>query len=152
MAPASISSNHAEMASLDDGLEALGAMSASELSEEWRKQMRTAAPRIPADLLRRALAQRLQERAFGGLPAVVLRQIKKAAAKSQQEPTRSKTPSIRPGTRLIREWNGRTIVVLTLEDGFSWDGRHYGSLTKIANEVAGGSWSGPRFFGLTHSA
>ena len=31
-------------------------------------------------------------------------------------------PELKPGTRLVREWQGRTYDVLVLDDGFSWQG------------------------------
>ena len=52
------------------------------------------------------------------------------------------------GTRLIREWNGRTIEVLVIGGAFEWEGRTYKSLTRIAREITGAHWSGPRFFGM----
>lgn len=57
-------------------------------------------------------------------------------------------PALRPGTRLVREWNGRTHVVDVGEDGFVFDGKTYGSLSAIAKRITGAHWSGPRFFGL----
>jgi hypothetical protein len=57
-------------------------------------------------------------------------------------------PTFRPGTRLVREWNGRTHVVDVSEDGFVFDGKTYGSLSAIAKRITGAHWSGPRFFGL----
>ena len=53
-----------------------------------------------------------------------------------------------PGTRLVREWQGRHYQVTVLASGFDYDGRIYSSLTAIAREITGISWSGPRFFGL----
>ena len=55
---------------------------------------------------------------------------------------------LKPGTRLMREWQGRTYEVLVLDDGFAWRGTHYRSLSAIAREITGTSWSGPLFFGL----
>lgn len=52
------------------------------------------------------------------------------------------------GTKLIREWNGRTIEVLVTDQGFEHAGRHYRSLSQIARHITGAHWSGPRFFGL----
>jgi hypothetical protein len=49
---------------------------------------------------------------------------------------------------LVREWHGRTHTVTVTEDGFEYAGTSYPSLTKIANKITGGHWSGPRFFGL----
>jgi hypothetical protein len=35
-----------------------------------------------------------------------------------------------------------------LDDGFSFEGRSYVSLSEIAREITGTRWSGPKFFGL----
>jgi hypothetical protein len=59
---------------------------------------------------------------------------------------------IRPGTRLLRSWQGRTITVLAVADGFLFEDKHFASLTIIARAVTGARWSGPRFFGLTAHA
>ena len=55
---------------------------------------------------------------------------------------------MRPGTLLTREWDGQLQRVMVLADGFSWNGKSYPSLSKIAFEMTGTRWSGPRFFGL----
>ncbi|MFN3226046.1 MAG: DUF2924 domain-containing protein [Hyphomicrobiales bacterium] len=56
--------------------------------------------------------------------------------------------TLSPGTRLMREWNGRTYVVDVVEGGFVLDGRKYTSLSAVAIYITGTHWSGPRFFGL----
>jgi Protein of unknown function (DUF2924) len=56
---------------------------------------------------------------------------------------------LRPGTTLVRQWRGHAHTVLVGEDGFEYEGRHYRSLTVIAERITGAHWSGPRFFGLT---
>ena len=38
--------------------------------------------------------------------------------------------------------------VMVLSDGFSWDGKTYKSLSKVACAITGSRWNGPRFFGL----
>jgi len=53
-----------------------------------------------------------------------------------------------PGSRLLREWNGRQHFVDVGEDGFTFDGKLYRSLSAIARKITGAQWSGPRFFGL----
>src|SRR5271163_3889530 len=55
---------------------------------------------------------------------------------------------LKPGTRLVREWQGRTYEVLVLDDGFSWQGTGYRSLPALARKITGTAWSGPLFFGL----
>ena len=48
----------------------------------------------------------------------------------------------------MREWQGRTYDVLVLDDGFSWQGTRYRSLSAIARKITGTPWSKPLFFGL----
>jgi hypothetical protein len=56
--------------------------------------------------------------------------------------------SLKKGTRLVREWQGRTYQVMVLDEGFLFEERRYASLSQIARDVTGTKWSGPRFFGL----
>lgn len=55
--------------------------------------------------------------------------------------------ALKPGTRLVREWQGRAHEVTVLEDGYLWKGTRHGSLSVIAELITGAHWSGPRFFG-----
>ena len=59
-----------------------------------------------------------------------------------------------PGTAIIRQYKGRTIRVIVLDDveGFEWDGERYRTLTAIARKVTGGHINGFRFFRLTKEA
>lgn len=63
-------------------------------------------------------------------------------------PVSPATPPLAPGTRLMREWNGRMHVVDVTEQGVLFDGKLYRSLTAVAKRITGTHWSGPRFFGL----
>lgn len=57
-------------------------------------------------------------------------------------------PPCKAGTRLIREWQGHTHEVTVLDKGYLWQGTQYRSLSRIAREITGARWSGPRFFGI----
>ena len=107
------------------------------------------APRVPLSVLRHMLAQRLQEGRHGGVPALVLRELARVASEGNAGAAPPPRPSLTPGTRLIREWNGHTISVDVLEDGFAYADRTWRSLSEIARHVTDAHWSGPRFFGLT---
>ena len=61
---------------------------------------------------------------------------------------RQTAPRHSPGTRLVREWQGEVYEVTILPKGYLWQGRTYRSLSRIALEITGSKWSGPRFFGL----
>ena len=56
--------------------------------------------------------------------------------------------TLKPGTKLIRNWQGVDHEVFVKDVGFDYNGTHYKSLSKIANEITGSRWNGWRFFGL----
>lgn len=53
-----------------------------------------------------------------------------------------------PGSLLVKEHQGKRVVVRVLGKGFEYEGKVYRSLSAIANKVTGGHWSGAAFFGL----
>jgi hypothetical protein len=69
-------------------------------------------------------------------------------SKVASRPSSSRQVTLRAGTRLVREWNGRTISVEVVDDHFVWNDAPYRSLSEIARAVTGTRWSGPRFFGI----
>jgi Protein of unknown function (DUF2924) len=56
--------------------------------------------------------------------------------------------NLTPGTKLNREWHGHLEQVAVVDDGFTWKGKTYPSLFKVAFAITGTRWNGPRFFGL----
>ncbi len=107
---------------------------------------------VPANMSqpmqRRFLAFEVQAQAEGGLPATLRARIDRIAAGQERKPS----PTLQPGARLLREWNGTTHVVDVLPDGFLWNGSRHHSLSVIARTITGARWSGPRFFGLVVAA
>ena len=69
-------------------------------------------------------------------------------SRANRRPATREGVDLRPGAMLAREWRGRLERVSVLEDGFAWNGKTYGSLSRIANAITGASWNGHRFFGL----
>jgi hypothetical protein len=122
-----------------------------ELRIEWRKLYRAEPPRrLSRDLILRAIAYRLQEETHGGLGLATKRRLDTLA-----EELKTKGGShfdadavLKPGTKLVREWHGRSHTVMVTEDGFEFDGQRYRSLTRIAGLITGVHRSGPIFFGL----
>ena len=121
-----------------------------ELREEWcRLYKADASPHLSRELLIRAVAYRMQEVALGGLRPEPQRQLRQIAMELKQTGEAKRfRPQLKPGTRLIREWQGRTYEVVVLDDGFSWQGTRCNSLSAIARKITGTAWSGPLFFGL----
>lgn len=111
----------------------------------WGQVFSTPAPKgISRTFLRRFLAFELQAHRYGGLP----KSLEIALARQGDAAVRRKSPALKPGGRILREWNGVTHVVDVTDAGFVWNGAPYRSLTAIAREITGAHWSGPRFFGL----
>ncbi|MCT2560219.1 DUF2924 domain-containing protein [Tsuneonella sp. YG55] len=137
------------MSRLDDELNALASLSPAQLREKWSGMEGAAPPSVPPALLRRLLAQRLQERRHGTLPALVARELARIALEGPEAAPPRRNVELSPGTRLLREWKGQTITVEVLERGFQYADRTWRSLSEIARHVTGAHWSGPRFFGLT---
>jgi hypothetical protein len=133
----------------------LPALSLDELRERWRVLYGNPAPRsLRRDLLVRAVAYQIQVKAFGGLSAATKRKLREiaAAAREGRFDASIVAPRVKPGTRLIRVWQGETHSVLVLEDGFEWKGTRYRSLSLIAKTITGTNWNGWTFFGVKRGA
>ena len=131
-------------------LEELPALDRRELVEKWRL-LYGADPPVGSQnkFLLYAVAHRMQEKALGGLKPATRRFLEKAAqnndaSKQQLLPA----ISIKPGTRLLREWHGTTYEVIILESSIMCNGKHYRSLSEVARYITGTRWSGPLFFGF----
>jgi hypothetical protein len=134
-----------------EALARLPELDIGELRRQWRGLYQAVAPpRLSRELLVRAVAYRMQELALGGLRPEPQRRLRQIAQELKERGQASKRfdPRPNPGTRLIREWQGRTYEVLVLDDGFSWQGTRYRSLSAVARKITGTAWSGPLFFGL----
>ena len=134
-----------------EALSRLPTLEIGELREQWRGLYKTQAPpNLSHDLLVRAVAYQMQQLAGGGARPEPRSQLLRIAQQLKQtgEGTIRARPNLRPGTRLIREWQGRTYDVLVLDDGFSWQNTYYHSLSALARKITGTAWSGPLFFGL----
>src|SRR5476651_1632125 len=121
------------------------------LRKRYRELFRTEPPKaFGPDLLRRSIAHRIQEKAYGGLSVPTRRlldQLVKAAAAKPNG--RLELPRrIKPGSELVRTWKGKSYRVMVTVDGFAHDGRTFASLSEIATDITGTKWNGPRFFGL----
>ena len=134
-----------------EALARLSALTIFELRGEWRRLHRMPPPmRLSRDLLTRGISYKLQERSYGGLSKAAARKLEQAAAGPPSRGAAKPTPSVslRPGTRLVREWHGVTHTALIHADGIEWRGQRYRSLSVVARKITGARWSGPRFFGL----
>jgi hypothetical protein len=129
----------------------LSQLSIDEIRDRWRG-ISGKAPHleIGRSFLIRSIAYRVQEQVYGGLKPSTRRLLAEIAEQSATGSS-PKTPQIKnaqSGTILVREWQGSAYRVTMLDDGVSFNGKHYRSLSEVAREITGSRWSGPRFFGL----
>ena len=98
------------------------------------------------------IAYRLQAERLGDLDRDTQRFLDRVAAgtrKGDELPAKDDhRHGLRPGTILVREWDGKSQRVMVLDEGFAWNGTTYRSLTGIAFAMTGTRCSGPRFFGI----
>ena len=138
-------------AELADPTAALTGMAYAALRAEWRRLFRSDAPKkLSRDLLALGVGWKVQERALGGVSAVTTRQLAELARTMETgtDLVKVRKVTLRPGAKIVRNWNGETHEVAVIENGFVWREQTWTSLSAIAREMTGTRWSGPRFFGL----
>ena len=137
--------------SVEDRIERLPGQSRPALLALWGELFGVPAPtELRRELLVKFLAYRIQEQAYGGLSQASRKRLKDLARKLEEDPKAelSAAPRIKVGTRIVREWQGKSHCVTVVEAGFEYAGKHYASLSEIARLITGTRWSGPLFFRL----
>jgi hypothetical protein len=113
----------------------------------WRTTFRSSPPpAFTKDLIARFLCWHIQEQAFGGLDPKTAKHLASLAWGDRSRADRPRR--LKPGTVLVREYQGERHTVTVVANGFVWREAIYASLSTIARAVTGTNWNGPRFFGL----
>jgi Protein of unknown function (DUF2924) len=139
--------------SLDNEIARLRGFDVEGLRARWHTVFRRRAPlHLPRHLLFRILAYRLQAEHLGDLDSDTRRLLDRSGTPVEvgqlaADLNRRRT-ELRPGTTMVREWNGHLQWVMVLADGFAWNGKTYRSLSRVAFAITGTNWNGPRFFGV----
>jgi hypothetical protein len=105
---------------------------------------------LTKDIIKRLIAHRIQEDAFGGLDRETKKLLNRSARGGKTRADLNRR--LKPGAVLVREYQGTHHTVIVVREGFSWQGATYPSLSIIARAITGTSWNGPRFFGLREAA
>jgi Protein of unknown function (DUF2924) len=145
--------NDSRVVALENEIAHLRGLDLGGLRARWRSLTGRAAPsHLPKTLLLRVLAYRVQAAALGDVDKPTIRLLDRIAdealaGKRVEVPVPDRA-GLKPGTVLVREWEGTPERVMVLADGFAWNGGTYPSLSKVARAITGTRWNGPRFFGL----
>ena len=111
---------------IDDEVAAIESLDLEGLRALWRDRIGHPPPLRSVALLRLCLAWRIQAHATGGLDRDTRRTLARTG------PVEAEGLHFGVGTRLTRNWNGRSIVVTVEADGFRWDGQTFASLSSTA--------------------
>ena len=118
-----------------------------ELRTLWRATFRSPPPpAFTKDLIARFLCWHIQEQAFGGLDPETAKHLDGLAR--GDKPGADRPRRLKPGTVLVREYQGERHTVTVVPNGYVWRETTYASLSTIARAITGTAWNGPRFFGL----
>ena len=128
-------------------LQSLLAMNRAALGQRWADAFDCPAPKHSQMVfLRSALAWHCQmallAKSETGNVDRLIRSVRRKAVATPAAFT------LAPGTRLLREWKGKTHHVTVLDSGFEYGGKVFKSLTGITRVITDMGWSGPLFFGL----
>jgi hypothetical protein len=140
---------------LTEQLKRIHTIDKASLRALWQELFERPAEETPRrEVMLPILAYRLQEKAFGGLRPKARNELRKVAEELHAEPKPRTFPrrQLKPGTYLVREWQGKTHRVNVTAKGFEHDGTTFSSLSHVARHITGTQWSGPLFFGLRNAA
>jgi hypothetical protein len=116
-----------------------------ELRALWRTTLRSSPPTaFTKDLIARFICWHIQEQAHGGLDGNTAKLLDGLARGDKPKADRR----LKPGTVLVREYQGDRHTVTVVPGGYAWRDATYASLSAIACNITGTAWNGPRFFGL----
>ncbi|MFZ2029276.1 MAG: DUF2924 domain-containing protein [Vitreimonas sp.] len=131
------------------------ALSLDQARELWLKHLKLPLPQHRSrDLMVRALSYHLQARTDGGLTQTLRRKLDDLAPRfaANRDFAPAAAERAKPGSVLVRAWNGVNYAVTVTDTGFLYDGKLFASLTAVALAITGTHLNGPHFFRLTNGA
>jgi hypothetical protein len=139
-----------DAAAITAEIERVRSLSGAALRRRWQAEFGRPVPRsLTVDLLRRMIANSIQEQAFGTLDRATLKLLDGLARVGG---ARGGERNLKIGTVLVRDYQGRRHTVTVVADGYVWEGASYSSLSAIARAITGTVWNGPRFFAAKSAA
>jgi hypothetical protein len=118
-----------------------------EWSEVWGIEPHA---KIGRTMLEKSMSYKLQEQR-SGIPDDIKERLRNLVKSYKRNPDcfDEYKPALKPGTRLVRNWNANRYSVLILKNSeYEYQGKKYSSLSQIASEITGTRWNGWVFFGF----
>jgi hypothetical protein len=124
----------------------LKTMSLSELNDLWHSLYKHE-PISPTKMyMIPQLAYRIQELAYGAENEATQQKIQQVAHDIHKGKKKSYKPLL--GTKIVKEYKSKLHEIFVVAEGFSYNGRIYGSLSAIAQQITGTKWNGLVFLGV----
>ena len=121
-----------EPAAVEAEIARLRSLALDALRRRWRAVFgRTPPAGLSKDLLGRMIAWRMQEQAFGGLDRESLMFLE-GLARHGGSPRRQ----LKPGTVLVRDYQGQRHTVTVAADGFNWQGATYARVRSATTSLS----------------
>lgn len=140
-------------------IEELKSLSRNQLIQKWQELFElTPSPTVRREFLVKHLAWEIQAQKQSGYNLQTKRKLEALAKDLEKnkeinnDNLKSNSLTIKAGTKLIREYQGKNHEVLVLEKGYKYKENFYRSLSAIANEITNTRWNGKVFFGLKKGA
>lgn len=105
---------------------------------------------VGRQMLEKSLAFKMRQVRGEGLSAEQQRRMDNLVAQYRRNPKffDEDRSDLKPGIRLVKNYNNEHHSVLVQAEGFEYRDKHYGSLSEIASVITGTKWNGWVFFGL----
>lgn len=136
-------------------IEELKSLSRNQLILKWQEIFKlTPSQSIRKEFIIKHLAWEIQAQKQGGYSPQTRRRLEALAKDLEQnkeinnDNLKTNSLTIKAGTKLIREYQGKNHEVLVLEKGYQYKEKRYRSLSAIANEITNTRWNGKVFFGV----
>jgi hypothetical protein len=134
-----------DRAAIEAEIDRVRSLDVDSLRTLWRTTFRSSPPpAFSKDILARFLCWHMQEQAFGGLDPKTAKHLDGLARGDRSRADRSRR--LKPGTVLLREYQGERHTVTVVAEGYVWREATYASLSTIARAITGTAWSGPLLF------
>lgn len=126
-------------------------LSLSELRQEWAEYWgKEPHARIGRRMLEKSLAYKMRQARGEGLTAEQQKRLDNLVAAYKRNPKffDEGLSGLKPGVRVVKQYNGAHHSVLVKDDGFEYRDKIYGSLSEVAYAITGTRWNGWVFFNL----
>lgn len=122
------------------------------LQKHWRIEFKTTPPyQASRKYLLGHLAWHAQAKIHGGLDKQTAKRLDRLISEleiAKELAVKETELIIKPGTKLLRAYQGVKHEVIVVENGYRYQSKIYKSLSSIAREITGTRWNGKLFFGV----